>query len=289
MYPNQGLMFSDFQLESQPYRDLNRHEKSLGLLTEKFVQLLKEAPDGILDLKLAADFLAVRQKRRIYDITNVLEGIGLIEKRTKNSIQWKGGSAATNGPDIQARLDELQAEVEYLENLEKKVDEHRAKVLQSIRNVQEDINSEQYSYITYQDLLSVFHDRELLVIRAPEGTQLDAPVPESGMDQSTHSLFSMKRSYKTAPEFQIHLKSPSTPIEALLINPDDVQNKTRILPSSQTIFESRRPGQQDESAFPSPLFPLNPPPDSGDFICYLEANETISDLFDVPNNAPTSS
>ena len=37
----------------------------------------------------AADTLAVRQKRRIYDITNVLEGIGLIEKKSKNSIQWK--------------------------------------------------------------------------------------------------------------------------------------------------------------------------------------------------------
>ena len=33
--------------------------------------------------------MAVRQKRRIYDITNVLEGIGLIEKKTKNAIQWK--------------------------------------------------------------------------------------------------------------------------------------------------------------------------------------------------------
>lgn len=29
------------------------------------------------------------QKRRIYDITNVLEGIGLIEKNLKNRIQWK--------------------------------------------------------------------------------------------------------------------------------------------------------------------------------------------------------
>ncbi|RXN05787.1 leucine-rich repeat and coiled-coil domain-containing 1-like protein [Labeo rohita] len=36
----------------------------------------------------AADSLAVKQKRRIYDITNVLEGIGLIEKKTKNTIQW---------------------------------------------------------------------------------------------------------------------------------------------------------------------------------------------------------
>ncbi|PWZ17570.1 Purple acid phosphatase 3 [Zea mays] len=30
------------------------------------------------------------QKRRIYDITNVLEGIGLIEKKLKNNIRWKG-------------------------------------------------------------------------------------------------------------------------------------------------------------------------------------------------------
>ena len=29
------------------------------------------------------------QKRRIYDITNVLEGIGLIEKTSKNHIRWK--------------------------------------------------------------------------------------------------------------------------------------------------------------------------------------------------------
>lgn len=45
-------MFNDFHMEQQNFRDLNRHEKSLGLLTEKFVQLLKEAPDGILDLKM---------------------------------------------------------------------------------------------------------------------------------------------------------------------------------------------------------------------------------------------
>jgi hypothetical protein len=30
------------------------------------------------------------QKRRIYDITNVLEGIGLISKECKNNIRWSG-------------------------------------------------------------------------------------------------------------------------------------------------------------------------------------------------------
>ncbi|KAL5662502.1 hypothetical protein ACJX0J_029627, partial [Zea mays] len=65
-----------------------RYDSSLGLLT-KFLNLLKGAPGGIVDLNNAAETLEV-QKRRIYDITNVLEGIGLIEKKLKNNIRWKG-------------------------------------------------------------------------------------------------------------------------------------------------------------------------------------------------------
>ena len=30
------------------------------------------------------------QKRRIYDITNVLEGINIVEKISRNRIQWRG-------------------------------------------------------------------------------------------------------------------------------------------------------------------------------------------------------
>lgn len=67
----------------------SRAEKSLGLLTQRFLQLLQEAKDGVVDLNIAADKLNVKQKRRIYDITNVLEGVGLIEKKSKNVIQWK--------------------------------------------------------------------------------------------------------------------------------------------------------------------------------------------------------
>jgi transcription factor E2F3 len=54
-----------------------RLENSLGELTRKFIQLIQEAPEQSVDLNEAAKVLGV-QKRRIYDITNVLEGIGLI-------------------------------------------------------------------------------------------------------------------------------------------------------------------------------------------------------------------
>lgn len=64
-----------------------RYDTSLGLLTKKFVQLLGQSSDGVVDLNQAAEVLNV-QKRRLYDITNVLEGVHLIKKKSKNNIQW---------------------------------------------------------------------------------------------------------------------------------------------------------------------------------------------------------
>lgn len=64
-----------------------RFDASLVLLTRRFMALLKKAPDGVLDLNEVATTLGVR-KRRVYDITNVLDGIHLIRKRSKNLIQW---------------------------------------------------------------------------------------------------------------------------------------------------------------------------------------------------------
>lgn len=54
------------------------------------MHLLKTSPNGAINLNTASIQLDV-QKRRIYDITNVLEGIGILEKKSKNNIQWKFG------------------------------------------------------------------------------------------------------------------------------------------------------------------------------------------------------
>ncbi|KAI9490968.1 E2F/DP family winged-helix DNA-binding domain-containing protein [Zychaea mexicana] len=68
-----------------------RYDSSLGLLTKKFITLLRSSTHGDLDLNRAAAQLKV-QKRRIYDITNVLEGIRLIEKNSKNHVRWIGNN-----------------------------------------------------------------------------------------------------------------------------------------------------------------------------------------------------
>ena len=78
-----SLLFSILANEESP-----RYETSLGILTKKFVNILRASPYGVLDLNKATELLDV-QKRRIYDITNVLEGIGLIQKEAKNNIRWK--------------------------------------------------------------------------------------------------------------------------------------------------------------------------------------------------------
>ncbi|KAJ7398629.1 E2F transcription factor 4 [Pitangus sulphuratus] len=92
----------------------------------------------------AADTLAVRQKRRIYDITNVLEGIGLIEKKSKNSIQWKGVGPGCNTREIAHKLIELKADIEDLEQREQELEQQKMWVQQSIKNVTEDMQNSRY-------------------------------------------------------------------------------------------------------------------------------------------------
>lgn len=64
-----------------------RKENGLVELTKKFIKRLIDADDHCLDLNEAMKVLCV-QKRRIYDITNVLEGINLIQRFKKNHVRW---------------------------------------------------------------------------------------------------------------------------------------------------------------------------------------------------------
>ncbi|NXW63235.1 E2F4 factor, partial [Eurystomus gularis] len=168
----------------------------------------------------AADTLAVRQKRRIYDITNVLEGIGLIEKKSKNSIQWKGVGPGCNTREIAHKLIELKADIEDLEQREQELEQQKMWVQQSIKNVTEDMQNSRYplrtlAYVTHEDICKCFTGDTLLAIRAPSGTRLEVPIPEGLNGQK---------------KYQIHLKSTSGPIDVLLVNKDAWSSPPVVLP-----------------------------------------------------------
>ena len=55
----------------------------------------------------------------------MLEGIGLIEKRNKNCIKWKGAVAGENTQEASDRLSVLQDEISRLDQHEKMLDQHK--------------------------------------------------------------------------------------------------------------------------------------------------------------------
>ena len=73
-------------VESAAY---NRKEKSLGELCRRFLFLYGTPQRGLLYLDQCTKELGV-ERRRIYDIINILESFSVIQRCAKNEYQWRG-------------------------------------------------------------------------------------------------------------------------------------------------------------------------------------------------------
>ncbi|XP_052581286.1 transcription factor E2F1 isoform X2 [Peromyscus californicus insignis] len=172
----------------------SRYETSLNLTTKRFLELLSRSADGVVDLNWAAEVLKV-QKRRIYDITNVLEGIQLISKKSKNHIQWLGSHTMVG---ISKRLEGLTQDLQQLQESEQQLDHLMHICTTQLQLLSEDSDSQRLAYVTCQDLRSIADPAEqmVIVIKAPPETQLQA--------------------VDSAETFQISLKSKQGPIDVFL-------------------------------------------------------------------------
>lgn len=66
-----------------------RKEKSLGELCKKFVFLYGNQQDSVISLDHTSEKLGV-ERRRIYDIINILESFDVVSRLGKNTYNWKG-------------------------------------------------------------------------------------------------------------------------------------------------------------------------------------------------------
>lgn len=205
-----------------------RYDNSLGLLTKKFVTLLKESPNGTLDLNLAASKLEV-QKRRIYDITNVLEGIGLIVKKSKNNVQWSG--MAINHPDDALHMNhlkQLKEEIMQMRQEESLLDQNIEYVQSILKSMSEQESNKRLAYLNHYDIRSIHSltDDTLFAIKAPYGSTLELPDPDEQAEGK-------KR-------FEIQLSSKNGPIDVFLIHdPQHAASETRCKASTSQQHTSK--------------------------------------------------
>ncbi|XP_032560595.1 transcription factor E2F1 [Chiroxiphia lanceolata] len=247
----------------------SRYETSLNLTTKRFLELLSQSPDGVVDLNWAAEVLKV-QKRRIYDITNVLEGIQLITKKSKNHIQWLGSQATVGAPG-RHRL--LEKELRELQAAERQLDELIQMCTVQLRLLTEDPANQHAAYVTCQDLRSIVDPSEqmVMVIKAPPETQLQVSDP--------------------AEAFQVSMRSTQGPIDVFLC-PEDSSGVCSPVKSpfkASTEDSSPRCSQSRASPLLHPTQDVNMPLLPGEQEALLPGTSALPSKVDEVSLSPLAS
>ncbi|XP_064304118.1 transcription factor E2F6 isoform X2 [Phalacrocorax carbo] len=188
-----------------------RFDASLVYLTRKFMDLVKTAPHGVLDLNEVATTLGVR-KRRVYDITNVLDGIHLIQKRSKNLIQ------GSNSDQVAPEDQHLKDEVSDLSAMEAALDELIKNCAHQLFELTDDRENAKLAYVTYQDIRSIqaFQEQIVIAIKAPEETKLEIPIPKEDC-------------------IEVHVKSTKGPIDVYLCEVEQEEPGAKTFEDVDTV------------------------------------------------------
>ncbi|XP_040016961.2 transcription factor E2F6 [Gasterosteus aculeatus] len=193
-----------------------RIDVSLWMLTQRFLELLLASPDGSVDLRHVTAVLQTR-RRRVYDITNVLEGISLIKKKSANKFKWIGSCQISSFLKIHQQ--KFQRELDNLKLVEDTLDTLIKSCAQQLFDMTDDEQNAEAAYVTYEDVgrLAAFREQTVLVVKAPEETKLEVPPPKED-------------------NIQVHLKGGRGPITVLTCDIDTSSAESRCF---LTLEESR--------------------------------------------------
>ncbi|ADM11128.1 E2F/DP transcription factor [Encephalitozoon intestinalis ATCC 50506] len=175
-----------------------RSENSLYNLTKRFLKLVSMAPDHNISIHQASIELNVG-KRRIYDITNVLEGLGLLSKWSVSNAKWIGGNIDRYLLDDEEKENQ---ENSYLnpENVLKgdDLDETLFRLNEEISMLSQSEKNLANAYVTYSDLqnLPSLDGNLVFAVKAPSETIMEYPRYEKGFyklklssEQGTINIF----------------------------------------------------------------------------------------------------
>ena len=158
-------------------------ENSLGQLNRNFLQYIKKKGRVNININDLVKDLGVK-KRRIYDITNVLQGIGYIEKKGKNEISWTKNYKANNNTNSNtnslaenyiSNCNNLKIEFEDLKKEDKENDDKIMKYREEFNFLTGRIDFPKYGYVTFNDAsnLSKNDNLDFLIIKAAKGTLIN--------------------------------------------------------------------------------------------------------------------
>ena len=169
-----NIDMNEFNYQMKP-----RQENSLGELTKNFINYIRKSGRNTVNINELVKELKVK-KRRIYDITNVLEGIGYVQKHAKNEISWIRTEVLNNFSNsllynLKQDINNKKNEFLELEKINKSLDTEIEKIKDEFNLISQEEDFNQYGYITFTDLndLSNNEKYDLLAIKAPKGTSID--------------------------------------------------------------------------------------------------------------------
>ncbi|XP_028295574.1 transcription factor E2F8 isoform X2 [Gouania willdenowi] len=117
----------DLETEEDTERIISRKEKSLGLLCHKFLARYPDHPNPDVNNNICLDDVATElsvERRRIYDIMNVLESLHMVSRSAKNRYAWHGRSKLAQTLSILKQVGEEQKYSQQMLNIRQRPTEN---------------------------------------------------------------------------------------------------------------------------------------------------------------------
>ena len=187
---NESDSMRSLKEEQEKDDDLSRWTKmdnSLSQLTQGFLDYIKKKGRVRISINEMVEDLKVK-KRRIYDITNVLQGIGYLDKIGKNEILWIKNSNSITIPNCNnsskdevtsenhiSNYSELKKELDELKSQKNKIEANLDKYREEFKLISEKNEFPKYGYITFDDIcdLSINEKVNFMLVKAQKGTLIN--------------------------------------------------------------------------------------------------------------------